>query len=113
MLNKKFTSDYRYKAQSLPSDPQPSRDSDKSLTMIVHRTLGNVLRRKRNVVMCGLPEGQTPGDDREAFLQLCEAYMPIKPVVRDNNCVRLGKNISDRPRRLLVRLDQKKQHQSY
>ena len=93
------------KAQSLPSDRQPSRDSDKRVTMIVHRTLGDVSRRKRNVVVCGLPEGQTPSDDREAFLQLCEAYMPIKPVVQDNNCVRLGKNISDRPRRLLVRLE--------
>jgi len=31
--------------------------------------------------------------------------MPIKPVVQDNNCVRLGKNITDRPRRLLVRLE--------
>jgi len=56
-------------AQSLPSDPQLSRDSDKRLTMmIVHRTLGDVSRRKRNVVVCGLPEGQTPSDDREAFL---------------------------------------------
>ena len=55
-------------AQSLPPDPQLSRDSDKRLTMIVHRTLGDVSRRKRNVVVCGLPEGQTPSDDREAFL---------------------------------------------
>ena len=57
------------------------QNSDKHLALIVHRTLDDVSRRKRNVVVSGLPEGTTPSDDRQAFLQLCEAHLPIKPVL--------------------------------
>ena len=79
------------------------QDSDKHLVLIVHITLDDVWRRKRNVVVSGLPEGTTTSDDRQDFLQLCKAHLPIKPVLRD--CVRLGIPVSGQPRRLLIRLE--------
>ena len=79
------------------------QDSDKHLVLIVHITLDDVWRRKRNVVVSGLPEETTTSDDRQAVLQLCKAHLPIKPVLRD--CVRLGIPVSGQPRRLLIRLE--------
>lgn len=70
------------------------------LAIIVHRTLNDSERRKRNVIVSGLPEGGE--HDRRAFLQLCEENLNVKPVVSDNSCIRVGKN---QPRKMLVRLE--------
>lgn len=74
-------------------------------TLIVHRTLSDVSRRSRNVIVSGLPE-DSHTDDRTAFTELCESNLSVKPVVdlSANCCVRIGRQAPDRPRRLLVRL---------
>jgi len=46
--------------------------------MIVHKTLAADERRKKNVVAVGIPE-TTDVDDREAFLQICEENLGVKP----------------------------------
>lgn len=73
--------------------------------LIIHRTLKDASRRKRNVVVTGLPEDPSC-NDQDAFLRLCELNLPIKPAVVNGGCTRLGKRTGDtrRSRRLLVRL---------
>jgi len=79
---------------------------DEHFTMIVHRTLGDMSRRKRNVVVTGLPEEEETGvEDVATFLEFSAAYLPVKPMLADGRCcTRIGKSSQGRPRRLLVRL---------
>jgi len=82
----------------------------------IHRTHQDAERRKRNVVITGLPEPDTENvnninnveDDREvdnvAFSKFCEEHLSVKPALARSGCMRLGKRIGQRPRRLLVRL---------
>ena len=72
-----------------------------STALMVHRTLNDVARRRRNVVISGLVES---GHDRASFLDLCQNYLSVKPVVKDGGCVRIGKQQVGKPRRLLVKL---------
>lgn len=81
----------------------PAKDESKTV-LIVQRTINDSARRKRNVVVTGLPE-QEGVDDRSLFLAFCEGELPMKPVIAENSCIRLGKKISDKPRRLLVKLN--------
>lgn len=69
------------------------------LTLVVHRTLNDSTRRKRNVIVSGMPE--TNNRDRDEFLRLCEDHLSLKPWVAENSCVRVG---TSEPRKLLVRL---------
>jgi len=80
-------------------------DADAHTAMIVHRTINDVARRKRNVIVSGLPEvdDDDDDDDRRTFLQLCECHLSFKPAVSDGSCKRLGQSHPDRPRRMLVR----------
>jgi hypothetical protein len=78
-------------------------DDEAKTTLIVHRTLNDAARRKRNVIISGLPESDTH-DDRTEFLRLCEDHLSVKPSVAENACVRIGKQLPNVPRRLLVRL---------
>jgi hypothetical protein len=74
------------------------------VALIVCRTLKETTKRRKNVIVTGLPEDSTL-DDRLAFRQLCEYNLPVLPAIADNGCLRLGKPSTDgRPRRLLVRL---------
>lgn len=84
---------------SAPKQPAPSAD----IATIVCQTLKDNERRKCNVVVTGLPE-KTDVDDRTQFLELCETHLSQKPHVTDRACIRLGKTVYERPRRLLVRL---------
>jgi len=70
--------------------------------MIVHRTLGDLSRRKRNIIISGLPEEEKNGvSDRQTFLEFCSAFLPIKPLLPDGNCYsKIGKATPDRPRKL-------------
>jgi hypothetical protein len=70
--------------------------------MIVHRTMNDVTRRKRNVVISGMIENDRY-DDRLSFLQLCETWLTFKPALAEGSCVRLGQLQPGHPRRLLVR----------
>jgi len=80
-------------------------DND-GFTLIIHRTLNDVARRKRNIVITGLEEEETSGKtDQQTFEQFCELFMPFKPsLAHDNCCRRIGKSIDGKPRRLLVKL---------
>jgi len=60
---------------------------DSHFTMIIHRTLGDMSRRKRNIIVTGSPETDEDGvDDHQVFLELCEAFLPIKPLLADGSC---------------------------
>ena len=69
--------------------------------MTVHKTLHDLNRRQRNVVVTGIPESD---DDKTVFEKFCEDNLIIKPAVR--NCRRLGKidRKKRKPRLLLVEL---------
>ena len=90
-------------ASELNNDTKTS-DSESKTMLIVHRTINDTARRKRNIVISGLPEPDD-GNDRSQFLTLCEEQLPMKPAVTEKDCIRLGKKLSDRPRRLLVKLN--------
>jgi hypothetical protein len=81
-----------------------SKINETATMLIVQRTINDTTRRKRNVVITGLPE-RINGDDKSAFLSLCEEQLPMKPVVAEKDCIRLGKKSPSKPRRLLVKLD--------
>ena len=80
------------------------------ITVEIHRAINDVARRKCNVVITGLqePTGSTDDEhkhaDEEAFRQLCEEHLSLKPCLARKGCVRLGQLNGDRPRRLLVHL---------
>ena len=80
-------------------DAEPCAGDEERLALVVHRTLNDTNRRKRNVVVSGLPESQQ--DDRLTFLSLCEDNLTIKPFVAENGCRCIG---TSNPRKLLVRL---------
>ena len=72
------------------------------ISMTIHRTLIDMSRRKRNVVVTGLPETD---DDETLLTKFCEENLPVKPSIISGGCRRLGKKNNDpRPRRLLVQL---------
>jgi len=83
-------------------------NDDNHFTLIVHRTLNDVSRRKKNVVVSGIVERSSDAEsnDKEAFEELCERHLLLKPQFAAGNCcVRIGKQQQDgRPRRLLVKL---------
>jgi len=85
-------------------------EHDSHFTMIVHRTLNDVSRRRKNIVISGLPEQDGEGidavDDKTAFLEFCAGFLPVKPALAEGNCCqRIGRVMLDRPRRLLIRLN--------
>jgi len=82
---------------------------DGHFTMIVHRTLNDVSRRQRNVVVTGLMEEKDTGkSDCESFVEFCENFMPTKPSLASGNCCkRIGREMDGKPRRLLVHLQSK------
>ena len=86
------------------TDPVVDNNSPQQLTTteIVHRTLFDAERRRKNVIVSGLKEDS---DDRSAFLQLCESHFSVKPAISEHDCKRLGNRRDiNKPRLLLVRL---------
>ena len=87
--------------------------SASNMQLEIHRTFQDIARRKCNVIVTGLPEPPSTSDhdskaaDVEAFTNLCEEHLSIKPSLARKGCYRLGKPgqpSSSRPRRLLVHL---------
>jgi len=81
--------------------------SQSDISSIVHHTLNDVARRKRNVIVTGLPEESEVGTkDRETFDEFCAKFLSMKPALAagDDCCVRIGKALPDKPRRLLVKM---------
>jgi len=71
---------------------------------VVHRTLNDSARFKRNVIISGLPEVHIE-QDRSDCLHLCDEHLTVKPHITESGCVRIGKVTPNKPRRLLVRLN--------
>jgi hypothetical protein len=90
-------------AQAVPDDKPDDRPDqpDQRICMVIHRTLRDAAKRKRNIVVTGLPEEPTT-DDREMFTDMCERCLSTKPFVV--SCDRLGAVTEGRNRKLLVRL---------
>lgn len=74
---------------------------DRHISLVVHWTLKDVVKRKRNMIVISMPEDSATSD-REQFVSLCESFLSIKPYVV--SCKRLGETIEGRIRKLLVRL---------
>ena len=88
--------------QPVPAD-LPETDHIKSCVI---KTMEDISRRERNVIVVGLPE-QQGFDDTELFTSFCEVNLTIKPAVV--GCRRLGPRVrqstnQQQPRRLLVKL---------
>ena len=85
-----------------------------SMQVEIHRVLHDTARRKLNVVVTGLPEtvdsetvdseSNVNTQDSEAFIKFCEENLVVKPPLSQKGCLRLGKRVGDRPRKLLVHL---------
>jgi hypothetical protein len=59
------------------------------------------LRRKKNVVVCGVPENVPGISDAQLFRNICSTWLDIKPWIDEAKCRRVGRNT---PRRLLITL---------
>ena len=68
---------------------------------IVHKALYDADRRRRNVIVCGMPENELI-NDADCFRDVCEQCLNCKPYII--HCSRLGKSKPNTVRRLLVRL---------
>jgi hypothetical protein len=80
---------------------------DSQFTLVVHRTLNDVSRRSKNIIISGLPEESDTGtSDRTTVNEFTAAFFQIKPALSAGRCCRrIGKPSADRPRRLLVHLE--------
>jgi len=94
----------------IPPNTNTGNTARISVTAEVHNVVRDIARRKRNVIVCGLPEPNSTSDeinaklDETAFHELCEQYLPVKPALAQSGCKRLGKRSGNKPRRLLVHL---------
>ena len=73
---------------------------------VVSRTIGDVSKRKYNVVVTSLPESENggPEEDAKMFTKFCEENLSVKPVLAHRECHKLGKRTDQRPRKILIYL---------
>jgi len=83
-------------------DEVPKNPGNANVQLMVHKTLEDLQSRKSNIVVTGLPETGDAESDRKEFADFCTEHLLAKPCV--TGCFRLGREMSDRPRRLLVKL---------
>ena len=99
-------------AQTIISTPLSHTTSDctVNIPMIVKSTLKDKQRRKRNIIVTGLPESSAD-TDRNQFLELCEQHLASKPLIEESDCRRLGKEDPARttPRQLPCVCDLRRQ----
>jgi len=94
-------------AHSLPAT-QPT-DTEAVVSKVLH----DAHRRRKNVIISGLPEavGNCEADRRAAdltmFERLCEEHLDVKPATSHLGCRRLGKlaDHTNKPRKLLIYLN--------
>lgn len=57
---------------------------------VVYKMVSDMSRRKRNVIVAGIPENQTVSD-REQFLNICSDHLsakkPVVKLVSDSDCI--------------------------
>ena len=103
-LNNLFTSNTtNYQASAAAKSSYGAVDPS-VVSETVYKTLQDIHRRQRNVVISGLPEVDDV-DDKTIFTEFCENNLTVKPSVV--SCKRLGKTdgqIRQKPRLLLVQL---------
>jgi len=106
VLNNNITAVNKTETQTSENLSAGVSDSKRSfaLSLSVHKTLHDLNRRQRNVVVTGIPESDDASSDKTVFEKFCEDNLTIKPAVR--NCRRLGKiDVSrSKPRLLLIEL---------
>jgi hypothetical protein len=85
----------RAREQLMASRDKPATytTEDNGFTMTIHRTVKDMTRRKRNVVVTGLPETADTGrEDCIWFNQMCELFFPTKPLLAEGrSCLRKRK----------------------
>ena len=86
---------------SINSVKPPSHTMD--VLAAVHNELSEKQRRKCNVVVSGLTEVEK-ADDVDAFCDICETCLPVKPPVKRQNCRRFGRKSTCKIRPLLITL---------
>ena len=74
-----------------------------SISQVVSHAVKDQLRRKKNIIVSGLPESSDESDVN-ALRSLCEQYLDCKPWIDETKCRRIGKTTGNHPRRLLVTL---------
>jgi len=75
----------------------------RSISQVVSHAVRDQLRRKKNIIVSGLPESNDePVVD--ALRSLCEQYLDCKPWLDETKFKRIGKTTGNYPRRLLVTL---------
>lgn len=93
-----------------PTDRQSETLDIHQVRLEFYRSTHDTARRKRNVVITGLPEPVAESDDEMkkadgvTFSKLCEEHLSVKPSLARGGCIRLGRRDEHRPRRLLVQL---------
>ena len=82
-------------------------DPREAVKVEICKTITDLSRRKKNVVISGLPEPSGDQSDDILFSQFCEEHMTTKPSLSYLGCRRLGRlpDTHGRPRRLLVHLN--------
>ena len=84
--------------QAVTSDATPAIPTN--ITKVVSDTVKDQLRRKKNIIVSGLPESADVSDAL-ALQEVCEDHLLCKPWLDANKMRRIGKST---PRRLLVTL---------
>jgi len=101
---------YPMEASTSDTNTVPPAVDHTDIAVVVQRTVRDIARRKRNVIISGLPEPTCDSEaenrlaDETAFHMLCEENLTVKPAMVPRGCRRLGRYDGHRPRRLLVHL---------
>ena len=74
-----------------------------SISQVVSQTVKDQLRRKKNIIVSGLPESSDESDVN-SLRSLCEQHLDCKPWLDETKCKRIGNTVLSHPRRLLVTL---------
>lgn len=107
-FERSVNSSQRKNNQRCAVSEESDESDDSRFTMIVHRTINDMSKRRRNVIVTGLAEEEDSGkSDQDTFEDFCECFLPFKPCLAagGNSCRRIGKSINGKPRRLLIKLN--------
>jgi len=84
----------------IPMKPPGIMSNTSSISQVVNDTVKDQLRRKKNIIVSGLPESNDVSD-ASVLREICEVHLQFKPWFDESKCRRIG---SSNPRRLLVSL---------
>lgn len=85
----------------------PVAMSRTQVASLIAKSMTDKDRRRRNIIVSGIPEFSTAEGDARAFVSICEQNLSTKPIISAQGTKRLGKVPEGRarPRRLLVHLE--------